>query len=121
MKETVEMLGKTALAYAQAGADMVAPSDQMDARIGYIKNLLDENGLKTPVMSYGAKFKSSLYGPFRDACDSAPSFGDRSKYQFPIGSKDVALRAILRDVEEGADIVMVKPGVFYLDIIAQIA
>ena len=93
----------------------------MDCRIGYLKNLFKDNNLKTPVMSYGSKFCSSLYGPFRNACDSAPAFGDRSKYQFPIGSKDIALRAIERDVEEGADLIMVKPGIFYLDIINEVS
>mmetsp|Transcript_23976 Transcript_23976/g.23896 ORF Transcript_23976/g.23896 Transcript_23976/m.23896 type:complete len:157 (+) Transcript_23976:543-1013(+) len=89
----------------------------MDCRIGYLKNLFRANKLKTPVMSYGSKFSSGMYGPFRHACGSAPSFGDRKKYQLPLGSKDLALRALERDVEEGADIIMVKPGIFYIDII----
>lgn len=115
--KSVIRLGELALNLVEAGADVIAPSDCMDCRIGYLKNLFREKGYTTPVMSYGSKFCSGLYGPFRHACGSAPSFGDRSKYQLPIGSKDLALRALERDVEEGADIIMVKPGIFYIDII----
>ena len=114
-------LGEVALNLIKDGADVIAPSDCMDCRIGYLKNLFREKGLTTPVMSYGSKFCSAMYGPFRHACGSAPAFGDRSKYQLPIGSKDLALRALERDVEEGADFIMVKPGIFYIDIINEIA
>lgn len=98
---------------------MVAPSDMMDGRIGEIKSKLNELNLlrQIPVMAYSAKFSSCLYGPFRDAAHSKPGFGDRKSYQLPIGSSKLALRALLRDVEEGADFVMVKPALFYLDII----
>ena len=114
---TIKRLGQIALNYVKDGADVIAPSDCMDSRIGLLKNLFIENNLTTAVMSYGSKFCSKMYGPFRHAWGSAPAFGDRAKYQLPIGSKDLALRALERDVEEGADMIMVKPGIFYLDII----
>jgi len=120
-KKSVIRLGEIALNLIKDGADVIAPSDCMDCRIGYLKNLFRDQGLTTPVMSYGSKFCSGMYGPFRHACGSAPSFGDRSKYQLPIGSKDLAIRALERDVEEGADFIMVKPGIFYIDIINEIA
>jgi len=107
--------------YAAAGADCIAPSDCMDERIGYIKNLLWNEFYVIPVMSYGSKFCSKLYGPFRTACGSAPSKGGWDTYQLPIGSKDLAMRALERDIEEGADIIMVKPGIFYIDVIAWLA
>ena len=105
--------------YALAGAHMIAPSDMMDGRIGAIKDGLRKAGLgrRVPVMSYSAKFASCMYGPFRDAAHSKPGFGDRKSYQLPIGASQLALRALLRDVEEGADFLMVKPGGPYLDII----
>ncbi|PVV01171.1 hypothetical protein BB560_004422 [Smittium megazygosporum] len=118
-EKSVERLAEVALAYAKAGADCVAPSDMMDGRIIAIKKILYENGLSNRVslMSYSAKFTSSFYGPFRDACDSAPTFGDRSAYQLPPQSRSLAFRALARDAREGADILMVKPGMLYLDIV----
>ncbi|KAI0074363.1 tetrapyrrole biosynthesis porphobilinogen synthase [Panus rudis PR-1116 ss-1] len=116
-------IAEVALAYAKAGAHCVAPSDMMDGRIKAIKQALIDNGLgnKCTLMSYSAKFASSLYGPFRDAAGSAPSFGDRKCYQLPPNAKGLARRAIQRDVNEGADIIMVKPAMPYLDIIADAA
>eukprot|EP00457_Paulinella_chromatophora_P010026 gb/GEZN01010112.1/.p1 GENE.gb/GEZN01010112.1/~~gb/GEZN01010112.1/.p1 ORF type:complete len:377 (-),score=14.75 gb/GEZN01010112.1/:59-1189(-) len=116
---SIERLAQIALSYAQYGAHMVAPSDMMDGRIGAIKHLLRGAGLESqvPVMSYTAKFASVFYGPFRDAACSGMSFGDRSSYQLGSGSRGLALRALVRDVAEGADIVMVKPGGPYLDIV----
>jgi porphobilinogen synthase len=110
-EQSVERLAEVALAFAKAGADILAPSDMMDGRIHAIKSLLSENNLlnKVSVMSYSAKFSSSFYGPFRDAAKSAPSFGDRKCYQLPTGSSGLAIRATKRDVEEGADFLMVKP------------
>ncbi|XP_033643525.1 uncharacterized protein LOC117303441 isoform X1 [Asterias rubens] len=114
-------LAEVAVAYAKAGCQVVAPSDMMDGRIGAIKTALVNNGLegKVSVMSYSAKFASSFYGPFRSAAKSAPSFGDRKCYQLPAGAKGLASRAVERDVAEGADILMVKPGMPYLDIVKQ--
>jgi porphobilinogen synthase len=104
------------------GAHVVAPSDMMDNRIGAIKRTLIENGMENlcSVLSYSAKFASSFYGPFRDAAKSAPSFGDRRAYQLPSGSRGLAIRAARRDVDEGADMLMVKPGMSYLDIVRDI-
>ncbi len=116
--ESLEYLGKIALAHAQAGADMLAPSDMMDGRVGYIRRLLDEHGFEnTGIMSYSAKYASSFYGPFREAAGSAPSFGDRKSYQMDYRNSDEAMREHRYDIEEGADIIMVKPALAYLDII----
>ena len=115
---TLEVLAKTALSHAKAGADMVAPSDMMDGRVGEIRAALDENNYHTiPIMSYAVKYASGFYGPFRDAADGAPQFGDRRGYQMDPANSLEALREATLDVEEGADIIMVKPAVAYLDII----
>ena len=115
---TLELLARTAVSQAEAGADMIAPSDMMDGRIGYIRQALDEAGFTdTPIMSYAAKFASSFYGPFRVAAASCPSFGDRKTYQMDPGNAREALREIQLDVEEGADIIIVKPALPYLDIV----
>ncbi|WP_329905103.1 porphobilinogen synthase [Porphyromonas pogonae] len=120
--ETLEYLCKQTLSYARAGVDMVAPSDMMDGRIQAMRRALDENGfVKIPIMAYSAKFSSAFYGPFREAADSAPSFGDRRSYQMDPANANEALREIESDIEEGADIVMVKPALPYLDIIARAA
>lgn len=118
-RASIQRLAEVALAYAEAGCQLIAPSDMMDNRIGAIKNILDQHGYgeKVAVMSYSAKFASTFYGPFRDAAKSAPSFGDRKCYQLPPGARGLALRAVERDVREGADILMVKPGMPYLDIV----
>ena len=118
---TCELLAKTALSHAQAGADIVAPSDMMDGRVRYIREALEENGFENvAIMSYAAKYASAFYGPFRDAAESAPAFGDRKTYQMdPAGGADQAMAEIALDIEEGADIVMVKPALAYLDIIYQ--
>lgn len=117
---TLELLGKTALSQVRAGAGMVAPSDMMDGRIGAIRSALDDAGHSdTPIMSYAAKYASAFYGPFRDAVGSTPQFGDRRSYQMDPANAREALREIRLDVEEGADIVMVKPAMAYLDIIAR--
>ena len=116
--QTLELLQKAALCYAEAGADIVAPSDMMDGRVGAIRRALDEHNLsQVPIMSYAAKFAGAFYGPFRDAAESTPSFGDRRSYQMDIANRREALREIALDIEEGADIVMVKPALFCLDII----
>jgi porphobilinogen synthase len=116
--ESVELLVKTALSHAQAGADMVAPSDMMDGRIGAIREALDANGFQeTGIISYAAKFASAFYGPFREAAESPPQFGDRRSYQMDCANADEALREVALDVEEGADIIMVKPALPYLDIL----
>lgn len=115
---TCELLAKVALSHAQAGADIVAPSDMMDGRVKYIRETLEENGFyDVAIMSYAAKFASAFYGPFRDAVDSAPAFGDRKTYQIDPANAREALAEIALDIEEGADIVMVKPALAYLDII----
>jgi porphobilinogen synthase len=115
---TCELLAKTALSHAQAGADVVAPSDMMDGRVKYIREALEENDFKdVAIMSYAAKYASAFYGPFRDAAESAPAFGDRRSYQMDPPSADQAMAEIALDIEEGADIVMVKPALAYLDII----
>jgi porphobilinogen synthase len=116
--ETVDLLVKTALSHAQAGADMVAPSDMMDGRIGAIREALDANGFdQTGIMSYAAKFASVFYGPFREAAESAPRFGDRRSYQMDYANAEEALREVALDVEEGADILMIKPALPYIDIL----
>lgn len=116
--KTLEYLGEIALSHVKAGADMVAPSDMMDGRIEYIRNYLDENGFETiPIMAYSAKYASSFYGPFRDAADSTPSFGDRKSYQMDPANTDEAIREMELDILEGADIIMVKPALSYLDVI----
>jgi len=115
---TCELLAKVALSHAQAGADIVAPSDMMDGRIKYIREALEENNFKdTAIMSYAAKYASAFYGPFRDAAESAPSFGDRKTYQMDPANSDQAMIEIAADIEEGADVIMVKPALPYLDII----
>ncbi len=115
---TCELLAKTALSHAQAGADVIAPSDMMDGRVGYIRRCLEENGFhNTAIMSYAAKYASAFYGPFRDAADSAPQFGDRRGYQMDPANSNQAMQEIELDIEEGADIVMVKPALCFLDII----
>jgi porphobilinogen synthase len=117
---TLELLAKMAVAHAKAGADMVAPSDMMDGRVLWIRRALDEAGLvDTAIMSYAAKFASAFYGPFRDAAQSTPSSGDRKSYQMDPASGDQAMKEIKLDIEEGADIVMVKPAMAYLDIICK--
>ena len=118
---TCEILGKIAVSHAKAGADMVAPSDMMDGRVGVIRKVLDENNfIDTAIMSYSAKYASAFYGPFRNAADSAPAFGDRKTYQMDIAaSAKQAMREIELDIAEGADIVMIKPALCFLDIIYQ--
>lgn len=116
--ESVELLVKEALSHAEAGADIVAPSDMMDGRVGVIRNELDINGFeKVLIMSYAAKYASGFYGPFRDAADSTPAFGDRKSHQMDIANSNEAMREIETDIKEGADIIMVKPAGHYLDII----
>ncbi|RLB09462.1 MAG: porphobilinogen synthase [Deltaproteobacteria bacterium] len=118
---TLELLAKTALSHVQAGADMVAPSDMMDGRVARIRSVLDENGFSgIPIMAYSAKYCSSFYGPFRDAADSAPQFGDRQAYQMDIANGEEAMREVALDIMEGADIVMVKPALAFLDIIQRV-
>jgi porphobilinogen synthase len=118
---TVEQLVRAALSHASAGADIVAPSDMMDGRVGAIRSALDEGGFtRTAIMSYAAKYCSAFYGPFRDAADSAPSFGDRRSHQMDPANVEEALREVELDIEEGADIVMVKPALAYLDVIARV-
>ena len=119
--ETVEVLVKMSISHAQAGADFVAPSDMMDGRIGAIRNGLEENNFtKTGILSYSAKYASCFYGPFRDALDSAPGFGDKKTYQMDYANRTEAIKETVMDIEEGADIVMVKPALTYLDIIREI-
>ena len=116
--ETLEFLSRQALSHVKAGADIVAPSDMMDGRVGAIRKVLDQNGFEDiPIMAYAAKFASSFYGPFREAAESKPRFGDRRSYQMDPANGDEALREVRLDLEEGADIVMVKPALPYLDII----
>jgi porphobilinogen synthase len=116
--ETVELLVKTALSHAAAGADLVAPSDMMDGRIGAIRDALDASGFdQTGIMSYAAKFASAFYGPFREAAESPPQFGDRRSYQLDCANADEALREVALDIDEGADIVMVKPALPYIDVL----
>ena len=119
--ETVEALVRMSISHATAGADFVAPSDMMDGRIGAIRNGLEEEGFtKTGIMSYSAKYASCFYGPFRDALDSAPGFGDKKTYQMDFANRTEAIKETLMDIEEGADIVMIKPALAYLDIIREI-
>ena len=119
---TLELLAAEALSHARAGADMVAPSDMMDGRIGAIREALDDNGFTNlPIMAYSAKYASGYYGPFRDAADSAPAFGDRKAYQMDPAHSNEALREVALDIEEGADMVMVKPALAYLDIMRRAA
>lgn len=118
---TLEMLSKMAVSHAEAGADIVAPSDMMDGRVAALRNALDsESYVNTPIMSYAAKYSSAFYGPFREAAESAPEFGDRRSYQMDPRNSDEALREVYLDIEEGADIVMVKPALPYLDVIYRV-
>ena len=118
---TVEVLAKMSVSHAQAGADFVAPSDMMDGRIAAIRQALEENNFtKTGIMSYSAKYASCFYGPFRDALDSAPGFGDKKTYQMNYANRIEAIKETLMDIEEGADIVMIKPALSYLDIIREV-
>ena len=115
---TLEVLAETAVSHARAGADMVAPSAMMDGQVAAIREAFDENNLEDiPIMAYAAKYSSSFYGPFREAAESAPQFGDRKSYQMDPANSDEAIREIMLDVEEGADIIMVKPALAYLDVI----
>jgi porphobilinogen synthase len=119
--ETVDALVKMSVSHAEAGVDMVAPSDMMDGRIGAIREGLEQNGfIKVGIMSYSAKYASCFYGPFRDALDSAPGFGDKKTYQMDYANRLEAIKEVMMDVEEGADIVMVKPALSYLDIIREV-
>ncbi|MBI5676985.1 MAG: porphobilinogen synthase, partial [Planctomycetes bacterium] len=118
---TLELLVKESVSHVKAGADIVAPSDMMDGRVGAIRDGLDENGFEhIPIMAYSAKYSSGFYGPFREAAESTPGFGDRSSYQMDPHNANEALREVTLDIEEGADIVMVKPALAYLDIIRMI-
>lgn len=120
--ETLKLLAKTALSHVEAGADMVAPSDMMDGRVKAIRQCLDQAGHKeTPIMSYAVKYASAFYGPFRDAAGSAPAFGDRKTYQMDFHNRREGIKEALLDVEEGADIIMVKPALSYLDVIREVA
>jgi porphobilinogen synthase len=120
--ETLEVLAKVALSHAKAGADIIAPSDMMDGRVGIIREALDESGYETtPIMSYSAKYASAFYGPFREAAGSKPAFGDRKTYQMDPANVREALREVRLDIEEGADIIMVKPALPYLDVIRAVA
>jgi porphobilinogen synthase len=118
---SLELLAKTSISHAQAGADVVAPSDMMDGRVGALRSQLDAEGFKDlPILAYSAKFASAFYGPFREAADSAPAFGDRRSYQMDPANADEAVREALLDVSEGADVVMVKPALPYLDVIRRV-
>ena len=118
---TLDLLARTAVSQAEAGADIVAPSDMMDGRVGAVRQALDESGFsETAIMSYAAKYASAFYGPFRDAADSAPSTGDRRGYQMDPANADEAIREVLLDIEEGADIVLVKPALPYLDVVYRV-
>lgn len=118
---TLELLAKMALTHVESGADIVAPSDMMDGRVQAIRKTLDQSGFsETIIMAYSAKYASAYYGPFREAADSSPKFGDRCSYQMDPGNSDEAIREVLQDIEEGADIVMVKPALAYLDIIYRV-
>lgn len=120
--KTLEYLAKIALSQVNAGADMVAPSDMMDGRVKVIRDALEHNNFKnTPIMSYSVKYASSFYGPFREAADSAPSFGDRKSYQMDYHNKKEGLKEVFLDIEEGADIVMVKPAMSYLDMVSEVS
>ncbi len=118
---TLELLARTAVSHAEAGADMVAPSDMMDGRVAALREALDDGGFEeTPILAYAAKYASVFYGPFRHAADSAPQFGDRRSYQMDPANSDEALREVGLDIEEGADIVMVKPALAFLDIVSRV-
>ena len=118
---TLELLAKESLSHARAGADVIAPSDMMDGRVGAIRAALDENGYESiPILAYSAKYASAFYGPFREAAESTPQFGDRRSYQMDPPNAEEALREVALDIEEGADIVMVKPALSYLDIIRRV-
>ncbi len=118
---TLDLLVKESLSHARAGADVIAPSDMMDGRVGAIREALDEDGFKNiPIMAYSAKYASAFYGPFRDAAESSPQFGDRRSYQMDPANSEEALREVALDIDEGADIVMVKPALSYLDVIYQV-
>lgn len=120
--KTLDLLARTAVSHAAAGADMVAPSDMMDGRVGALREALDDNGFEQiPIMAYSAKFASAYYGPFREAADSTPQFGDRHSYQMDPANGKEALKEVQLDLDEGADIVMVKPALAYLDLVRQIA
>lgn len=120
--ETLALLSKAALSHVQAGADMVAPSDMMDGRVAAIRTILDQNSYKEiPIMSYAVKYASAFYGPFRDAAGSAPSFGDRKSYQMDVHNSREAVKEALLDVEEGADILMVKPAMSFLDLVSKVS
>lgn len=119
--ETLPLLSKMAVSLAKAGADIIAPSDMMDGRVSAIRNALDENGLiNTPIMSYSAKFASGYYSPFRDAAESAPKFGDRKSYQMDYHNRREGMKEALTDIEEGADIIMIKPAMSYLDMVSEV-
>jgi len=119
--ETLELLGRQAVSHVKAGADMVAPSDMMDGRVGAIRKILDENRFQDiPILAYAAKYASSFYGPFREAAESKPQFGDRKSYQMDPANVEEALREVRLDIEEGADMVMVKPALPYLDVIYRV-
>ena len=119
---TLELLAKTALSHVEAGADMVAPSDMMDGRVRAIRECLDKAGHKeTPIMSYAVKYASAFYGPFRDAAGSAPSFGDRKSYQMDFHNRREGMKEALTDIEEGADIIMIKPAMSYLDMVSEVS
>ena len=120
--QTLDLLSKMSVSLAKAGADIIAPSDMMDGRVGAVRKSLDENGfINVPIMAYSAKYASAYYGPFRDAADSAPAFGDRKTYQMDVANGQEAMREIQADIEEGADIVMVKPGLAFLDVAKEAA
>mgnify|MGYP004546992039 FL=1 len=120
--KTLELLAKTALSHAQAGSDMIAPSDMMDGRVAAIRKKLDLGGyMNTPIMSYAVKYASAFYGPFRDAAGSAPAFGDRKSYQMDFHNRREGMKEALMDIEEGADIIMVKPAMSYLDMVSEIS
>lgn len=119
--KTLKLLAQTALSHAEAGADMVAPSDMMDGRVAAIRTILDSHGyINTPIMSYAVKYASAFYGPFRDAAGSAPAFGDRKSYQMDYHNSREGIKEALLDIQEGADIIMVKPAMSYLDMVAKI-
>jgi len=118
--KTLDLLVREAISHAEAGADIIAPSDMMDGRIGAVREALDGKGFSDiPIMAYSAKYSSAFYGPFREAAESAPQFGDRRSYQMDFGNTDEAIREIALDIQEGADIVMVKPALSYLDVISR--
>ena len=120
--KTLELLAKTALSHAQAGSDMIAPSDMMDGRVAAIRKELDQGGFSNiPIMSYAVKYASAFYGPFRDAAGSAPAFGDRQSYQMDFHNRREGMKEALMDIEEGADIIMVKPAMSYLDMVSEIS